>query len=234
MARRLSPDGVPIEIPSIQRKKKTSLFDGLERDPSKESGRPYSGDDPTEAATKKGATSIFPDDPPTRPAHIAGRTAPTLTSPEPGDRKTRIAGGFRRSRFRSDSGEPAATDTPLDPNVSEDPVVGWLVVVDGPGKGSSVRLGMGQNSIGRGKHARVRVNFGDDQISRSNHASITYDPRSNSFHVHPGTGPNLTYLDGDLVLAPTLLPNRSRLLVGETTLRFVALCADGFSWHDRD
>ncbi len=32
---------------------------------------------------------------------------------------------------------------------AEDPVVGWVVVIKGPGRGTSVPLGYGMNSIGR-------------------------------------------------------------------------------------
>ncbi len=117
---------------------------------------------------------------------------------------------------------------------TDGPVVGWLVVVKGPGRGISRRLGMGQNSVGRGENVRVRINFGDNEISRSNHTAITYDPRGNSFHIQPGTGPNLTYLNDVPVLRPTTLSDRDSIAIGKTTLRFVALCGDRFNWSDRE
>lgn len=221
MARRLSPDGVPIEIPSIRRKPKTDLFEGIETSPGSGRGKGSSGDDPTQ---------IDPDEPLTRPAGMPGGTAPVGGGLESEDGKTRIAGWPRRGPTRPAPSGPITHGARLSPEVSKDPVVGWLVVIDGPGKGSSVRLGMGQNSIGRGERSRVRINFGDDQISRSGHATITYDSKGNSFHILPGTGPNLTYLGDDPVLGPTRLPDRTKIALGATTLRFVALCDEGFTW----
>ena len=123
---------------------------------------------------------------------------------------------------------------PHRPSRAADPVVGWLVIVQGPGLGASLRLGMGQNSIGRGADARVRLDYGDTQISRSNHASVTYDHRGDTFYVQPGNGVNLTYLDDGPVLGATPLPNRARITIGETTLRFVALCDGSFSWNESE
>ena len=230
MARKLSPDGVPIEIPSIRRKKTTDLFEGIEISPGGAGGKGSSGDDPTQVDHEDPTTSLFPDDPPTRPPGMSGGTAPIGVGLESDDRKTRIAGWPRPRPSGSDQSESTARDTRLPQRSSKDPVVGWLVVIDGPGKGSSLRLGMGQNSIGRGEPSRVRINFGDDQISRSGHATITYDPKGNSFHIQPGTGPNLTYLGDDPVLGPTRLPDRTKIALGATTLRFVALCDEGFTW----
>ena len=113
---------------------------------------------------------------------------------------------------------------------SDDPVAGWLVVVNGPGRGSSVTVGYGQNAIGRDAKQRVALNFGDDQITRENHAVITYDPRGRKFYVQPGSGKNLTYLGDAPVLAPQELASGAHLMLGKTTLRFIALCGPDFDW----
>jgi len=233
MAKRLSPDGVPVDIPSIRRKKATNLFKGI--DPSSRSGaRPgYSGDDPTQVDPAEQGGSARSDDTPTMPPYARDGAALGQHVPESLEARTRIAGGFRQRAPLGAVVEGAEADPQPIQEFSEDPVVGWLVVVDGPGKGSSIRLGMGQNSVGRGARSRARVSFGDDQISRSDHAKISYDPRSSTFHIHPGSGPNLTYLDDAVIHGPTPLPNRSRIGLGETTLRFVALCDDRFNWSDR-
>ena len=114
----------------------------------------------------------------------------------------------------------------------EDPVVGWLVVVEGPGKGRAMQLGYGMNAIGRGATDRVKLDFGDDQISRGEHAVVTYDPRGRKFYVQHGGGTNLTYLGDDPVLTPVELPALSHIAIGNTVLRFVPLCGDGFDWQD--
>ena len=155
-----------------------------------------------------------------------------LPAQEPDEPVTVIAGGWRRNA----TGKPASlpdrpsVGTAAARELTEGPVVGWLVVVDGPGKGSSLRLGIGQNTIGRGESSRVRLEFGDHEISRETHAVVTFDPKGNRFYIQQGTGMNLTYLGESPVLAPTLLETGSRIAIGETTLCFVAFCGKDFSW----
>lgn len=117
----------------------------------------------------------------------------------------------------------------------DDPVVGWLVIVDGPGRGAAVPLGYGMNSIGRASTERVQIDFGDDEISRSQHALVTYDPKSRKFFVQHGGGRNLTYLGADSqpVLTPIELTGGEEINVGSTKLRFVPFCGAEFDWNDQ-
>ena len=114
----------------------------------------------------------------------------------------------------------------------DDPVAGWLVIVAGKGSGNFVKIGHGQNSIGRGPDSRAQLDYGDNHISRSKHAFITYDALGRMFYVQQGDGKNLTYLDDKPVLAPTVLENGSEITMGQTRLRFVALCGPDFSWPE--
>ena len=117
--------------------------------------------------------------------------------------------------------------------LAEDPVVGWVVVVKGPGRGTSVPLGYGMNSIGRSSSERICLDFGDEQISRTQHAVITYDPRGRKYFVQHGGGKNLTYLTGDQpVLTPVELKGGEEITLGETCLRFVPFCGKEFDWQD--
>ena len=111
-----------------------------------------------------------------------------------------------------------------------DPPVGWLVIVDGPGKGRFATLGMGNNSIGRDARERIALTYGDQTISRTNHGAIVYDPRGRKFFVQPGSGTNLTYVNDDLVLTPRELEPFAHVQMGNTVLRFVPLCGPQFSW----
>ena len=121
-------------------------------------------------------------------------------------------------------------------DVSEDPlgpVVGWLVVVDGPGKGRSIELGYGMNTIGRGEKNRVQLAYGDQEISRDKHATVTYDPRGGKFFLQHGESTNLTYLEDAPVLSPTELTSGQTIRIGDSTVvKFVALCGSDFHWED--
>lgn len=143
------------------------------------------------------------------------------------EEKTRVVGGRRRQEDQQRLEERAEKADGMD-----DPVVGWLVIVEGPGKGRARQLGYGSNSIGRGETDRINLNFGDDQISRGGHATVTYDPRGRKFYVQHGGGTNLTYLDEQPVLIPIELPALSHISIGNTVLRFVPLCGDAFDWQD--
>ncbi len=57
----------------------------------------------------------------------------------------------------------------------QDPVVGWLVVVGGPGIGQFRPIFEGNNSMGRGAGNRIPIDFGDDAISSDEQAYIRYD-----------------------------------------------------------
>lgn len=113
-----------------------------------------------------------------------------------------------------------------------DPVVGWLVVVFGPGRGNALPLGYGLNGIGRGPRARVRLDYGDLEISRDQHAVISYDPKGRRFYLQHGGGTNLTYLNQQPVLLPSELKGDEIIVLGQTRLRFVPFCGANFDWQD--
>ena len=115
-----------------------------------------------------------------------------------------------------------------------EPVVGWLVVIKGPGYGHSVPLGYGRNSIGRAQSERVTLNFGDSNISRTHHASVTYDPRGRKFYISHGDSNNLTYVGDKPVLSTEALEPLTDIGIGETVLRFVPFCGENFDWQDDD
>lgn len=112
----------------------------------------------------------------------------------------------------------------------QDPVAGFLVVVNGPGRGSVYRLGYGINSIGRDAAQRISLDHGDLRVSRETHCVVTFDPAVRKFYVQAGEGPGLTYLDNEAVLKPEELASGNHLRLGDTELRFLALCGEDFGW----
>ncbi len=111
-----------------------------------------------------------------------------------------------------------------------EPVVGWLVVIDGPGKGASLTLGYGVNSVGRSESERVVMNFGDPEISRERHVLLTYDHKNGKFFLQSGGGPNLTYVGDVPVLQPVELEGREIISLGMTKVCFVPFCGQDFQW----
>ena len=148
---------------------------------------------------------------------------------EPGSLRPDVPGG-RRSPPPAIAGAESRARRQVAP---ADLPTAWLVIVEGPGKGASLQLGMGPHKIGRGADMRVRLDFGDSEVSRDTHAILTYDPRGNAFFVQQGN--NLVYLRGEDEFEPVLTPVRltagSELVLGQTRLRFVCLCDESFAWQ---
>jgi len=125
-----------------------------------------------------------------------------------------------------------AASTPAMP-AGGDYVTGWLVIVDGPGKGQSRPIRSGMNSLGRAPDQDIPLYFGaksDGEISRRDHTRIVYDPRSNNFKLMHGASRNLTYLNDEAVLEITDLKAYDRIVAGKTTLLFLPLCGNIFRW----
>ena len=108
--------------------------------------------------------------------------------------------------------------------------VGWIVVVEGPGRGTAFTLKGGVMQIGRGAGQGVQLDFGDTAISRENHAAIAFDDETGKFFLGHGGKSNLVRLNGAPVLSTEELTHRDRIRIGETTLMLVELCNEDFIW----
>jgi hypothetical protein len=175
------------------------------------------------------------------------RTEPRL--PAASDPSVGAGAVIGRSRLVGDHGglPPAGTmaaTTPGEPlgqpktrfirgaDTEADAVAGWLVVVKGPGRGGFRPIYVGMNSVGRDASQRISLGFGDDMISREEHAFIAYDEEDRRFYLQHGGKANLVRLGGRPVLAPTELAAYDLIRIGKTTLRFIPLCGENFSWSD--
>jgi hypothetical protein len=110
--------------------------------------------------------------------------------------------------------------------------VGWIVVMGGPGRGASFTLFNGVSAIGRGDDQPVKLDFGDNSISRTNHAVVAYDDEQRKFFLGHGGKANIVRLNGKPVLSTEELAHNDTIRIGETTLRFLALCGPDFDWAD--
>lgn len=109
--------------------------------------------------------------------------------------------------------------------------VGWLIVVEGEGRGSAFSLFNGVSNIGRGTDQTVCLDFGDNSISRDAHASIAYDPRQQSFFIGHCGKANIVRRNDRPILSTEELEAGDHITIGETVLRFVPLCGPDFSWE---
>ena len=110
--------------------------------------------------------------------------------------------------------------------------VGWVVVVEGPGRGECFTLVAGMSQIGRGEDQAIQLDFGDTAISRNNHAAIVYDPESRGFLLGHGGKANIVRLNDTPVITNEALKHGDVIRLGETKLRLVTFCGEDFDWND--
>lgn len=109
------------------------------------------------------------------------------------------------------------------------PVVGWIVCIDGEEKGKDFRLQNGNNMIGRSASMSIRLN--SPLISRDNHAWIAYDNLNRQFLFGSGMNKNLVYVNNQPVIGSAVpLHPYDKLLMGKSTYLFVPFCGQEFDW----
>ncbi|NBH14925.1 FHA domain-containing protein [Lachnospiraceae bacterium] len=111
------------------------------------------------------------------------------------------------------------------------PVVGWLVCVEGPSKGTDYRIRTGYNYIGRADHMDICIK-GDQVIGRERHAMIAYDFEERVFFFGPADGKSIVRLNGKMVMVPSEIHAYDILKIGSTKLMFVPLCGEKFNWDE--
>ena len=161
--------------------------------------------------------SVCPYCNPAKPANIAGatpannRTMP-LVPQDNVDNQGKTVGIMKKS-------------------IGIDPPVGFLVCISGPQKGEHFRLVSGRNLIGRSPSMNVCLK-NDDTVTREEHAVLTFDVKSVSFLLVPGSGRGITYCNDKQVEAPAALVAYDVVEVGSTRLLFLPLCGERFCWNE--
>lgn len=198
-------------------------------------GAPMPDDEETAITGSAGADKA-PDPPPVADKPISPSTAPPQAASELVKGRSPAAGDvtqvYRPHRPASGPDELPEVELGGDGTVP-DPVVGWLVVVEGPGRGAALPVGYGNNRLGRAPGEQICLDYGDEQISRENHAVVTYDGRHRKFYVQQGGGRNLTHVDDELVMVPVEVKGGETISLGRTKLRFVPFCGPDFDWQDQ-
>ncbi len=112
---------------------------------------------------------------------------------------------------------------------NSNPIVGYLICMEGLHKGKSYNINEGRNFIGRSSGSDICL-AGNGKISREKHAIITYDPRSKTFFFQPDESRNLSYLNDELVLGTQKMAHEDILFMGEEKFIFLKLTCDKLDW----
>ena len=113
--------------------------------------------------------------------------------------------------------------------LGSEPVVGWLVCIEGEHLGEDFRLKTGKNFIGRASNMDAAL-VKDKSVSRDKHAIVLYEPKAHIFLVQPGEARELSYLNDQVVLAAQELKRNDVITVGESKLMFFPCCDSVFNW----
>ncbi len=141
-----------------------------------------------------------------------------LGAPTKGDERTRVL----RGKQKVGSVE-----------FEQDPVVGWLVIVGGPGLGAFRPIFEGNNTVGRSNTQRVPIDFGDDAISAEEQAYIRYDSAERSYLFVPNLAKtNIVSLNGKRPTSAVPLSTMDVIVMGRTQLVFVPFCGPEFDWSE--
>jgi FHA domain len=162
-------------------------------------------------------TPVRPDDPGRSGPGMGGSTEPLTWGPGAPAAAPAPAGGATKRLIREQLGM--------------DPVVGWLVCLDGPDRGRDYRLHSEKNFIGRAPTMDICIS-GDEAISREKHATITFEPKKQVFWLIPGDASGLVYLNGDVVYTPAQLKDRDVVELGKTKLVLVPFVNENFRWQE--
>lgn len=111
-----------------------------------------------------------------------------------------------------------------------DPVVGWLICVEGREKGRDYRIHSDNNYIGRSEKMDICIR-GDETISRENQAVITFDANDNNYYFSPGDGRSIVRVNDKAIFQTVELKAYDRLVIGKTGLLFIPLCGENFKWE---
>lgn len=115
----------------------------------------------------------------------------------------------------------------------QDPVVGWLVIVGGPGLGAFRPIYEGNNTIGRASSQRIPLDFGDDAISNEEQAYLRYDSIDRKYLLVPNLAKtNIVAVNEKKPTGAVELSAMDLVTVGRTQLAFVPFCGMEFDWSE--
>lgn len=148
---------------------------------------------------------------------IVNRAAPKVSVPASAAKTQMVRGGAKPTRN----------------DFHQDPVVGWLVIIGGPGLGAFRPIFEGNNTVGRSPTQRIAIDFGDDAISAEEQAFLRYDSADRQFLLVPNLAKTNVIAVNELKPTSAVkLAAMDVITMGRTQLVFVPFCGDEFDWSE--
>ncbi len=128
--------------------------------------------------------------------------------------------------------DPGPTQEEWRKEYQHQPVVGWLVCIEGPDKGRDFGLHGAKSTIGRRGDSAVCLT--DPKISRNGYpALVVYDDRKlHRFYLVSGNASshNLVELNGEMLLGQSILNPYDEIQIEDSVMVFVPFCGEDFNW----
>ena len=153
--------------------------------------------------------------PPT--TRVVRREVPEAPLPEKSDRTVLVRGRQKIARQ----------------TFAQDPVVGFLVIVGGPGLGAHRPVFEGNNTVGRSSASRIPLDFGDEAISHDEQAYIRYDSADRSFLFVPNLAKtNVVSVNDKRPAGAVPLKAMDVITLGRTQVAILPFCGAEFDWSE--
>lgn len=115
-------------------------------------------------------------------------------------------------------------------DMQTEPVVGWIVCIEGPDKGKDYRLHSGNNFVGRS--GAMDIALSGKYVSSENHFCVSYDKRHDRYFAAMGIGQEMVYLNEEPLAGANAvqIKHGDVIEIGKTKLMFIPLCGEKFHW----
>lgn len=112
-------------------------------------------------------------------------------------------------------------------NTSEEPIVGWLVCVNGFDRGRNYAVKDKVNRIGSSPDNDIRIHR-EAAVMPDNHASIAYNKNTAACILQIGSGSNVR-INGQYIDRPQALKKFDIITIGNTQLVYAPF-SEGLGW----
>ncbi|MFI3172707.1 MAG: FHA domain-containing protein [Eubacteriales bacterium] len=109
-----------------------------------------------------------------------------------------------------------------------EPVVAWLVCVQGVERGRAYLLYAGRNFVGRSVKSDVCI-ADDREVSGEDHCSIVFEPRRIVYMIARGNGESVL-IDGKPLQDSCMLQGEEEIQIGSSRFIFIPYCKEGRTW----
>ena len=115
-------------------------------------------------------------------------------------------------------------------NESNEPVVGWLVCINGADRGEDYRIRAKNNRIGSDVNSDICL-AKNESVKGSDFATIAYYTKKNVYYFIPGDDSGSIMINEEIVEIPLVLNNGDIIKMGGSEYKFIPLCNEDFQWE---